>query len=223
MISAADRSVTNYLYNEQNRSNASSFASGRSLSMMRRRTPAAVGSISSSASSSIGSWALAVMEMAGLAGPRRALGTAGRAIVPQDDREHGQVVLDRVRPALEPRLRADDRQALLVAAIGEGEALALEPAADLRDRFEDRAVELHRGHGFASGVNLVQGDPRGQDRRTIVGHHLEQVAVLGDVLDPVAEEEPVVQGRQRLLLRKFGGGPHHGLQRALDHFAVVVE
>src|SRR5207245_863120 len=37
----------------------------------------------------------------------------GRGIVPQDVREHGQVVLDRVRPTLEPRLRADVREALL--------------------------------------------------------------------------------------------------------------
>src|SRR3989475_1291356 len=67
----------------------------------------------------------------------------GRGIVPEDVRKHGEVVLDRVGPTLEARPRADDRETLLVTAVGQGETLALEAAADLRDRFEERAIELY--------------------------------------------------------------------------------
>jgi len=76
VISAADRSFAKYLYNEQNRSNASSFTSGRSLSLSRRRSPAALGRISSNASSSNGSWTIALLEMTGPDGPKTVIGTA---------------------------------------------------------------------------------------------------------------------------------------------------
>src|SRR2546427_970818 len=73
-ISAGDRSLTKYLENEQNKSNASSFASGSSLSFSRRRSPVALGRICWNASSSNGSWTIALLEMAGPGEPKTAMG-----------------------------------------------------------------------------------------------------------------------------------------------------
>src|SRR5439155_196384 len=83
-----------------------------------------------------------------------------RWVVPQDVRQDGEVVFDRVGAALEPRLRADDREALLVPSVGQVEALRPETAPDLRDGFEERTVQFDRGHGVAGIVDLVQGEPR---------------------------------------------------------------
>src|SRR5207302_4884636 len=144
-------------------------------------------------------------------------------IVPQNVGEDREVVLDRVRPPMEPRLRADDREALLVPPVGQVEALCPETPPDLCDGLEERSVQLDRGHRLAGIVDLVQGKPRLQVGSAGVRHHLEQVAVFRDVLHLVSKEEAVVQRGQRLFLRQLGGRPHERLEGTLQDLAVVVE
>jgi len=92
-----------------------------------------------------------------------------------------------------------------------------------RVRPKERPVQFHPGDRVPRVVDLVQGDARLEDGRPRIRHHLEEVAVLRDVLHLVPEEEAVVQGGQRLFLRQFRGRAHQCLEGALQHLAIVVE
>ena len=149
------------------------------------------------------------------------LGLLGR-FPPQRVLQEQDALVRDLRVARQVRVGLQERQGLAVAPVRGHDLLLAEPPADLAQGPAHVAGDLLPVRGLLQAGELFEGDadPGLRPRRF---QHAQEPEVLLDVAHGEPEQEPVVQGRELVVLGELVAGPEQGDERHLVDALAVVE
>ncbi len=144
------------------------------------------------------------------------------------DAVHEQRAVPQIDLAAPVRVRGDAQQLreLAPAPVGDGDALLQRPGAQVGDQLDDGGRQRHGGRSLAQRIELGVIEAAGirhRDRDVIRQRQQFREASGTDRLHVAAQQEAVMEGRNRLVLGHLVAGGEHGHQRRAQAPAAVVK